>query len=544
MKLPSFFLAGQVSSLTSYFSLLFFMVFLPACLLVYQVFPRKWKKYFLLLASWGFYWLVSGTLIVFLVLSSLSMFFFGLVLEKMQQKMDAGLEGLSRQEKKEKKKPYLAKQRAVAILAAILHVGLLLVLKYSGFFATNVNSLLSVMGTGMSVPVPDFVKPLGISFYTLSALSYILDVYRGTIKADHNPLRLSLFLSFFPQIVEGPICRYRETAQQLWDAGPIQYDHFMKGLQRYLYGMMKKIVVADRLNTAVNIIYTNSTQFDGGVIALSAVAYTLQLYMDFSGSMDAVVGIAQMFGITMPENFKRPFFSKTISEFWQRWHITLGAFLRDYIFFPITTADGMKKLTKKARKKFGNHFGPVLTGSIALFFVWVCNGLWHGAGWHYIFFGMYHLVFILIGNFIMPATVWMNKHLVRPWQAWAYKIFRIVRTCILVCIGEMFFRADSLRIGLGMAKTMFTQFTLKSFNGQLLQTLQIDIHDVIIVLVTTAIVFVISVLNENGYEVREHLAVKKLPVRWAFYLGLVLYIIIFGAYGFGYLPVDPMYAQY
>ena len=211
----------------------------------------------------------------------------------------------------------------------------------------------------------------------MQAVAYIFDVYRRKIPADRNLLRLALFMGFFPQIMEGPICRYSETAEQLWAAPMLRYQNLTFGLQRILFGLMKKIVIADRLNLLIKNIFTGYESYDGFVIAVAAVCYTIQLYMDFSGAMDLVIGSGQIFGMKLPENFQRPFFSKTISEFWKRWHITLGAWFKDYIFYPLSMSKPLKKLTARARKRLGNHFGPLLSGAIALFCVWLCNGLWH-----------------------------------------------------------------------------------------------------------------------------------------------------------------------
>ncbi|HRM72977.1 MAG TPA: MBOAT family O-acyltransferase, partial [Ruminococcus bromii] len=184
---------------------------------------------------------------------------------------------------------------------------------------------------------------------------------------------LALFMSFFPQIVEGPICRYGQTANQLWNVKQIEFENLKLGTVRILFGLMKKLVIADRLNPMIKQIFSHYDDYQGGIIALGAIAYTIQLYCDFSGTMDAVMGVAQIFGVTMPENFQRPFFSKSISEFWKRWHITLGTWFKDYIFYPVTMSKPMKNLTSSARKKLGNHFGPLLAGSIALFCVWFRN---------------------------------------------------------------------------------------------------------------------------------------------------------------------------
>ena len=429
--------------------------------------------------------------------------------------------------------------RLVLALAALGNLGILLVLKYSGFFVQNVNTVF-----GLRLSVPAFVMPIGISFYTLQAVSYLFDVYQGTVKADRNLMRVALFLSFFPQIVEGPICRYGQTADQLWNAGQIRYDNLTLGLQRILFGLMKKLVVADRLNTFVEGVFDKYWEFQGGVIAIAAVCYTIQLYMDFSGSMDAVTGTAQIFGITMPENFKRPFFSRTISEFWTRWHITLGTWFKDYIFYPVSMSKPMKKLTGAARKKLGNHFGPLAAGGIALFCVWFCNGVWHGAAWSFIFFGMYHFVLILGGSLIAPAVKKVNEKLHLSPESRFYCLFQVLRTCVLVVIGELFFRANGLRAGMYMFGRMVTDFRFSSLNAALLKKLSIDGADFLIVGVTVLIVFVVSLLNEKGICVRESLQKKPTPVRWAVLYALILYIIIFGAYGVGYVPVDPMYANF
>ena len=344
--------------------------------------------------------------------------------------------------------------------------------------------------------------------------------------------------------MEGPICRYDQTAQQLWDAKPITYENLTLGLQRIAYGMMKKIIIADRLNPLVRNVFNNYTDFDGGVIALAAVCYTVQLYMDFSGSMDAVTGTAQILGVTMPENFRQPFFSKTISEFWKRWHITLGTWFKDYVFYPVVTLKPLEKLTSAARKHLGNHYGPLLASAVALFCVWFCNGLWHGAAWSYLFFGMYHFVLILGGNIIAPPVRAVNARLHIRAESFPYRLLQMLRTTVLVIIGELFFRANGLRAGMQMFRTMVTGFAFPVFDDALFKALGIDKFDLMIVAVTLLIVFVVSVINEKGKSVRALLAQRPAAVRWTVFYALILFIIIFGAYGKGYIPVDPMYANF
>ena len=544
MQLSTLFLGGRYDTMTSYFSIAFLVIFLPVCLIVYSLLPQKLRKYFLLVASFGFFWLVSGKLVIYLLLTTLSIHYFGLWLDRIHRTRNEAVKGLEKAEKKEVKKRFLKQSRWVLTFAVVLHIGVLLTLKYSPFFTTNLNAVLTMLKIPLQLQIPSYLMPIGISFFTLQAVSYLIDVYRETIPADDNIFRLGLFMSFFPQIVEGPICRYEQTADQLWNVKGIEYHNLSLGLQRVAFGLMKKLVVADRLNPLITEVFTNYTNYEGGMIALASLCYTIQLYMDFSGTMDAVMGIGQIFGVSMPENFKRPFFSKTISEFWMRWHISLGAWFKDYIFYPVTMSKPMKKLTTAARKKLGNHFGPLLAGAIALFLVWVCNGLWHGAGWNYIFFGMYHFSFILLGNIVAPAVKWLHQkwHINPEW--FFYRAFQIIRTGILVVIGEMFFRASTLQAGFAMFRQMFTNFRFTTLNSELLKQMGVDWKDLGIVLVTLLIVFMISIWNEKGVAIRETLAKKSVVIRWVVLYALILFIVIFGAYGTGYIPVDPIYANF
>lgn len=544
MDLSALLMAGRFDTMTSYFAVIFLVAFLPICIIVYSIIPQKTKKYFLLFASMVFFWLVSGQLIVYLILTIMSVHYFGIWLDRIQGKRNAAVKAAPKEERKALKKVFLHQSRLVLLFAAVIHIGVLLVIKYSPFFTTNVNNLFALLNVPLQLDIPSYIMPIGISFFTLQAISYLFDVYRGLIKADDNIFRLALFMSFFPQIVEGPICRYGQTADQLWNVKQIEFENLKLGAQRILFGLMKKLVIADRLNPLIKEVFSNYSNYQGGIIAIAAVCYTIQLYMDFSGTMDAVMGIAQIFGVTMPENFQRPFFSKSISEFWQRWHITLGTWFKDYIFYPVTMSKPMKNLTSSARKKLGNHFGPLLAGSVALFCVWFCNGLWHGSAWNYIFFGMYHFALILAGNIISPAVTATNKKLHINADCFAYRTMQMVRTTILVIIGELFFRAEGLKDGLAMFGKMVTDFSFSTLDSTLMDKLKIDVQDIIIVAVALVIIFVISVLSEKGINIRLSLKKKNIVIRWGLLYALIMFIVIFGAYGKGYVPVDPIYANF
>lgn len=537
-------LKGYLANLdfASYFSLGYSLVLLPLTILLYSVTPKVVRRFVLLLASFAFFWAISGKLLVYLLITIISIWGIGLWISSLQDKCDLRLSSAEKAEKKAIKAASLRTQRWVLALGICFNLGILVVLKYSAFFATNLNNLFAPCGVHLRVP--RFILPIGISFYTMQATSYLFDVYRKTAKADRNLLRLAMYMSFFPQIMEGPICRYTNTAEALYSAPRIRWNNFLFGMQRILYGSLKKMVIADRLNLFINNVFTNYGNYDGFVIALAAVCYTIQLYMDFSGAMDVVCGSSQIFGITMPENFKRPFFSKNISEFWTRWHITLGTWFKDYLFYPLSMSKRMKKLTSNARKKLGNHFGPLCTGAIALFCVWLMNGLWHGAGWNYIFFGMYHFMLILSGSICEPYIVKLTNRLHIQRDHFLYKGFRIFKTTILICIGELFFRADGIVAGLTMFAKIFTDFTFAKLADGSLFLFGLDRMDYLIVAVMVGVVFCISLLQERGIKIRAWVAERNIVVRFLVWYVLLLTIIIFGAYGVGYVPVDPIYAAF
>lgn len=530
--------------MASYCSLLYVGIFLPAVVLCYAVVPQRHRGKVLLAASYASFWSVSGKLIVFLLASSFSLHHFGLWLTHVQEERDRMLAAADKAERKAVRAAFQRRLRRILLFAVLLHIGTLVTLKYAAFFSVNLNRLLDAFRLPFTLPVPAFLLPIGISFYSLQAVSYLIDVYRGTVRADRNLGRLMLFLGFFPQIMEGPICRYGQTALPLWEGRPLTWKNLTFGMQRILFGMMKKIVIADRLNILIKNVFSSPATFDGGITALAMVCYTCQLYMEFSGTMDVVIGSAEIFGIRLPENFRQPFFSASIQEFWMRWHITLGAWFKDYIFYPLSMSGPLKKLTGAARRRLGSHFGPLLAGSVALFAVWLCNGLWHGAGWQYIFFGLYHFALILCGSLTAPLSQRIAGALHIDRDAGPWRMFRIARTALLVCVGELFFRADGLRAGLSMFRRMVTDFSLRSFTDGTFLGLGMDKHDFFIVIVAVLLVFAVGLMRERGISLREAVARQHIAVRWSVYYAAILFVIIFGAYGIGYVPVDPIYAAF
>ena len=531
--------------LSSYTSLFYLGLFLIPFLLVYAAVPSRIRPYVVLVGNVVFFWLISGIRILYLAASVLIIYVCGLRMDRFSRERDERLKTAEKTEKKEIKAQANKRRQRVMLAGALLNLGLLLVLKYSGFFTENVNAVLSRLTPGRAIPMPHFLLPIGISFYTLSGISYVMDVYHEKLEADRNPVRLFLFLSYFPQIMEGPICRYSDSAKALWEGRPITWKNLRLGSQRILFGLFKKIVIADRLNPVIYLLFWKYDEItDGGLALLAMVMYTIQLYMEFSGTMDVVLGTSEIIGVSLPENFRQPFFSRTISEFWTRWHITLGTWFRDYLFYPLSLAKPLKKLTQKARKSLGNHYGPLVAGTIALFAVWFCNGLWHGAGWMYLFFGMYHFVLILSGNILQVPVIAVTDRFHIDRNGKVYHALQTARTFVLVCVGEMFFRGHGLKGGLGMFSNLVRRFSLRCFADGTILTLGMDVADYVVAGLAILVVLVVDILKERGTDVHRKVGEASVPVRYLVYLGLLAAIVMLGAYGTFYTPVDPIYANF
>ena len=527
----------------SYFVLIFIAVFLPAAMLAYTIVPKRLRGYVLLLFSYAFIMIISGRPVVYLVAATLGTYVAGLAMDRFQVERDAKLAEVKKG-KKAIKEACKRKSRYAMIAGICFDLCMLFALNYLGFFGEAASTFLGAFGVEKTFEPPQWVAPIGISFYTLMAVSYLVDVHRETVKADHHLGRLALYLSFFPHIMEGPIARYSQIAQGSWEGKPINRQNLYRGFMRIAVGFVKKLVIADRLNLFVDPVFDDFGLVNGGIIALAAVLYTIQLYCDFSGCMDVAIGLGWIFNVDYPENFRQPFFSLTASEFWQRWHITLGAWFKDYIYYPVSLSKRVKRLTTKARKRFGNKYGPLLVSGIALFCVWFLNGLWHGAGSQYLFFGMYYFVLIWLGGMVDPLGRDFCAKRGIDREGKSYRLFRRVRTLLLVFVGELFFRANDLASGIAMFKRIFTHFSIETILNGKIFNIGMDPADFIIAGIFIALVFARDYAYEHDHNLLEDISSKSAVIRWAAWIAIVMIVVIFGAYGHGYIPVDPMYAQF
>ncbi len=496
-------------------------------LLFYYIFPVKYRYIVLLIASLSFYLLMNSYLIAFIVFTIITVYFGARWIQKNNDKAQADKDNKEYRNK-------IAKYNK-AIITSVVVINLLIIgaLKYFGFLGSIVNGVLGWFSTELNWPIIALALPMGISYYTLQAIGYMVDVHRKRIQADKNFVRVALFLCFFPALQEGPICRYEQTANMLYNGARFDYRMFTFGAQRILWGLFKKAVIADRLGMLVSTISSNPYEYSGYASLLFIIFYTIQLYADFSGFIDISLGSAQMFGFNLPENFRQPFFATSAQDFWKRWHITLGVWLKEYVFYSVALSPKVVKFCGKIKKRWKNYFTKMLPTILALLAVWMCNGLWHGPEWKYIFYGLYYFVLISVSMLCEPYV----KKLYEKWNIdsnnkWLIAM-RHVRTILIIFIGETMFGANTLEDSWHILISVFTPY-----HGNVFE-LGIDYKEMIIAILSMAVLVVVDVLNEKKGDVRVSIAEKAVPIRWTIYIALLLSVLVFGAYGAGLYANSP-----
>lgn len=502
-----------------------FIFFLIIVFLIYYVIPKKIRWIWLLVASYFFYGCASYIYILFLFTSTLLTYGCSLFIEKIRkaQEVYANDDTLSSDDKKKLKTKNQKKCKIILLLAIILLIGLLIMLKYLPF----IFSIIKVNFSPLSL-----LLPVGLSFYIFQSVGYCIDVYRESYAAQRNFFKYALFISFFPQILQGPIGNYNSLSSQLYNGNSFDYIKFTSGLQRILWGFFKKLVVADRLALMVNTVYGNYNNYSGFVLLFATIFFAFQLYADFSGYMDIALGCAEALGIKLDENFSQPYFAKTIAEFWRRWHITLGSWFRNYVYYPILRSKCCLKIPKIfTNKKTSKN----LTISLALLVTWILIGLWHGAAWKYVIYGLYYGIIIITSIILMPFYEKMKKKMHINAEKNAYKIFQIFRTFVLVCFGYIIFRADTIEQAFHIVGRMIFSF----FNGITLSVKNLLVSlfvgnfsafDFLLSVFSIAIIIVVDII-QNKTDTRKLIAKQNIIIRWAIFYLLLLMILLFGCYG-------------
>ena len=393
------------------------------------------------------------------------------------------------------------------------------------------------------VAAVDWVLPLGISFYTFQTVSYVIDVYWEKVEPERNILKVALFTSFFPLLIQGPISRFGDLKDTLFAEHKADFKQISFGLQRILWGYFKKLVIADRLLVAVTALCGDPATYNGAYVFLGAVFYAAELYADFTGGIDITIGIAQVLGISVRENFIRPYFSRNIAEYWRRWHISMGTWFKDYIFYPLSVAPWLLKLSKKARKSISDGFGRKLSVYVSTIVTWFLTGLWHGAAWNFVVWGLLNAFFILLAEEFKPLSVKFREKNARLVSGFGYRVFETLRTFFLMCSLRILDCYRDVAVSFEAFASIFTTNNWgQAFSGELLN-IGLTAADYLVAGIGIALMFTVSCVQEKCGSVRE-LLWKKTAVPYVVFTLLALAILVFGAYGVGYDSSQFIYNQF
>ena len=525
-----------------------FIAFAAVVLFLYYVVPKKTQWMLLLAASYFFYAFSGLWNFAFILAVTVSCFIIARIIARMKAREDDAIEKNRDTWEKEERKAYRAKQKKrrlrVLVLGVIINIGILAVIKYTEFAVTNVNSLLSLFGVN-EISVPSFILPLGISFFTFQSVSYLIDVYRGKTFAEKNFARFALFVSFFPQLVQGPISRHSDLANQLYEPHKFDGVKVKFGLQRILWGFFKKLVIADRIAVAISALTNTDNNYGGAYVFVLIIFYSIQIYADFTGGIDITIGIAEALGMKLAENFNRPFSSRSTKEYWNRWHMTMGNWFNDYIFMPLSVTKPLLKLSKTARSKnnrFMKGLGKRIPVYTATTVTWFTTGLWHGAAWNFIVWGMLNCLVILVSQELEPLYRRFRGRFPKLLASYPYHCFAVTRTFLLMGLIRSLDCYRNVSVTFASWGSMFTSFNWGEVFGGGLLGLGLDIVDYVIIAVAVLVVFTVSKLGEKR-DIREAL-VGKTALSWTL-TGLVLMaILLFGAYGTDFASIPSIYGQF
>lgn len=513
-----------------------FLGFITILFVLYYLVPRKLQWPLLLAASCLFYYAAGPEYLLYILTTGITVYYAARRIEKNLKGQDDYLREHRKELSREERKAYRERQRRLrfrtALACVVFNIGILAVVKYTNFFLSNVNGVLAAFGQTRQFSPVTLILPMGISFYTFQAVGYLIDVYQGTVPAEKNPFKFMLFVSFFPQLIQGPISRYGDLGNSLFEEHSFNAGTVSYGLQRMLWGYFKKLVVADRVLAGVSTIIGDAEAYRGAYVPVGMLLYTLQLYADFTGGIDITIGVAETMGITVKENFERPYFSKSLKEYWRRWHISMCSWFRDYVFYPVSISRPMQKFSRFSRSHFGAAVGRRLPVYVSSFIVWLATGIWHGANWNFIVWGLCNWAVLMISEELEP--LYAKFHSAVPFgQSKMYRLFQVGRTFLLVCVLNIFDCYHSLRTTLGLFLSVFTARNWHIFWDGALLDLGLGRLDYALLLLGTALMVKVSLVQRKG-SARDEIAKKPYAVRFCIWYGLFLVVLLTGAYGSGY----------
>ncbi len=491
-----------------------FLIFFPIVVALYYLIPKKVRYIWLLLASYYFYMSWNAKYALLLLFSTVVTYLSGLALGYIKNK--------------ELAEP--AKKRGMKLCVAAsftLNLGVLFWFKYFDFAVDNINYVLSKLHITLLNPQFDIILPVGISFFTFQALSYTVDVYRGDIRAEKNFLKYALFVSFFPQLVAGPIERSKNLLKQIEKEHSFDAAKFCDGIYLMLWGFFLKMVLADRLAIVVNTVYGDIAQYGGMYVVVATIFFGFQIYCDFAGYSTIAMGAAKVMGFELMENFNAPYLATSIADFWRRWHISLSSWFRDYLYIPL---GGNRK--GKARKYLNQLI------------VFAVSGLWHGANWTFVIWGVLHAVYQIIGDMTKGLRQKAAKALRLNPSSAASRIVKIVVTFILVDFAWIFFRAESLSQALAAIKSIFAVFNPWILMDDSLFMLGIGRRSFSVMMLGLLLLMVVDLMKTKGISVRRKVQMQDGWFRCAAVCAAVWFIVTVGIWGSAYNEASFIYFQF
>jgi len=469
------------------FNSLHFLIFFPIAVVLYFIIPHKYRWVFLLISSYYFYMSWKAEYIILIIISTLIDYIAGIQIYNSKTQRRKNL---------------------ILCLSLLSNLGLLFAFKYFNFFSDAIREILQVFTIQLNPMTLKVLLPVGISFYTFQSLSYTIDIYREKIKPTRHLGIFALYISFFPQLVAGPIERAENLLPQFFKKHNFDYKRVTDGLKLMLWGFFKKVVIADRLNIIVNTIYRTPMDYTGIPLILSTGFFAFQIYCDFSGYSDIAIGSAQVMGVKLMDNFNRPYFSRSISEFWKRWHISLSTWFKDYLYISL-----------------GGNRVSIPRWYFNIFVVFLLSGLWHGANWTFVIWGALHgfyLIFGIITKSLRDRLLVFTRLILFPRLT---KLLSIGFTFVLVNIGWIFFRAKTVSDAFYILTHLFTGSF--SFRDKIIPGL--DWLDLSIAIGVILFMELIHLILEHR-SIRQFLDSKPLILRWSIYLAIILLILLFGVF--------------
>lgn len=500
----------------------YFLVFLLAGVIIYYVAPKKMQWIILLILSLVFYYFAATPYtIVFLVISTVIAYFStNLFCCEIVRRSDKGKKIIP----------------AIAFTGIAINIVIWFILKGSSFWTAGAYLLRRIVPTTEVPSAEPFVAALGMGYYTAQVIGYILDCYWEIITPQKNPLKLFLFVCFFPQLTVGPISKYSQL-QGLYEKHKFKYENLCLGSQRILWGFFKKLVISGRIAVIVNAIWANTERYTGFWSWIAVFLYPLEIYTDFSGCVDVVLGAAELFDIKLPENFNNPFMARTVQEFWQRWHMSLGAWAKDYVYYPVLKSKLLASIGRWCKRHFKKRIAKFIPWAFGMGVLWLVMGFWHGSIKCIIGVSAWYWCTLILGELFSPVFKKAICFFNIDTKSFSWHLLQSIRTYVVFSLGAVFFAADSLMDAAGQYQILFHSFKSLNpwifFNDDILK-LGVTWTDINLLILGVYFLSKAAYLRENYGYARTWVQKQILPFRWFLWIGLFLLVLIYGLYGPGY----------